>query len=296
MKNFVRIISLLIIPTLGLMFVSDMRVPSDSEVDSLNSRYMESIHRTENQIRQANKEHEELKKSIESFLRDEDSRLKLEIKNITDVLDADHGKAGANPTKEMTSLAEEIKEQVDQLDDIYEIEPSQRLQVWHSIVTKETVEEWESEVTLWVDEQIPPLEEKIESFKKIVKSENDRIAKEEAEAAAREAAARGSGRVPDASQADRLARLSQGISIYVPPIVIAYCPIGVACYYPGDNYIIITPAWLNRPDCKVRTAIAHESYHYYQWVNGMIDMEGGVIYNREELEAGANAYGSRYGC
>lgn len=103
------------------------------------------------------------------------------------------------------------------------------------------------------------------------------------------------------SAAARLQRLSASLPFSTVPVVIGDCSGtgvsgAVACYMWND-YIIITPGYLNRSDCKIRGAIAHENRHYWQYINGKVAHDGkGNVTNTADLEADAYSFGAQYGC
>lgn len=140
-----------------------------------------------------------------------------------------------------------------------------------------------------------------------LKAEQARIlaAKKAAEAAARAAAAAaaaaaargGGGSYSGGSLHDRVAQIAAGLPFSVP-FVIGACniPNAVACYTGGDSYVTIIPSRAAAATCKVRSALAHEYRHLWQYRNGKFIQKDGILVNRAALEADAYAFGYSYGC
>ena len=95
---------------------------------------------------------------------------------------------------------------------------------------------------------------------------------------------------------DRLNRLASSMGITYP-LVAADCHLpGVdptmirGCYWPGSYVIYITKYALMYDDAYVSCIIRHEARHLWQDLNGLYDIQSGVIVNRDWLEADATAY------
>ena len=88
--------------------------------------------------------------------------------------------------------------------------------------------------------------------------------------------------------------LSVGVTL---PTYYGACPfpdkdpsIIMGCYFPGDTKIIITRyADAYGPEF-ISCVIVHESRHYEQYVKGLMNVEKGVITNRDWLESDAYNY------
>lgn len=138
-----------------------------------------------------------------------------------------------------------------------------------------------------------------------------RIAKEKAaaaaaaRAAAAAAAARGgssytgssSGGGGGSSVYARVAQIAAGLPFSFR-FSIGGCPQpgAYACYDSWKDTITITPGRAVQSTCKVRSALAHEYRHQWQYKNGKFVFKNHVLMNRDALEADAYAFGYSYGC
>lgn len=64
----------------------------------------------------------------------------------------------------------------------------------------------------------------------------------------------------------------------------------LGCYYPKSNKIIITQYAAQYGEEHLKCVILHESRHHYQDIKGLMNIEKGVITNRDFLEQDAYNY------
>jgi len=86
---------------------------------------------------------------------------------------------------------------------------------------------------------------------------------------------------------ERIERLALEFNLTV---IVAECEIveALACYYPYNKSIIVTPYGLTYSDSVLSCALKHEARHKYQDENGLILYNSdGSIANRDWLEADA---------
>lgn len=242
------------------------------------------------------------------------------LKSVKTRLETELGKAGDAPTTEMTDLKKQVQNlmtsEYPHLTSSAFVAPDVFPEEF--IPVDRIIEDKKLGLTLMLEDFKSKIEPKLEEYLAAVKKENDRIAEEErlaAEAAARASAraaasARGSGKRPIAPAPpsetfdQRYWRLAQGITVPVPGYqLVEKCdsapPNAIGCYGIAQHYIKITHRAAAMSDCMLRRVIAHESYHYYQWVNGHIILSNdtmGIVVNKDQLEAAAYAYDAAYGC
>lgn len=96
----------------------------------------------------------------------------------------------------------------------------------------------------------------------------------------------------------RIARLKAETNVSIPVYLQDACGSApstpgyyiIACYQPTLHYISITQAGYNLSDSSVKCSLLHENRHYWQDVNGYIQVDSsGNILNREWLESDAKA-------
>lgn len=96
----------------------------------------------------------------------------------------------------------------------------------------------------------------------------------------------------------RIARLQAETGITIPVYLQEACGSApttpgyyiIACYQPVLHYISITQAGYNLSDASVKCSLLHENRHYWQDINGYIQVDSaGNILNRDWLEADAKA-------
>ena len=81
------------------------------------------------------------------------------------------------------------------------------------------------------------------------------------------------------------------------PVYYGTCPsaggdalLVTGCYYPGDNHITVTHVADAYGEEYISCVIIHEARHYEQYLKGLMNMEKGVITNRDWLESDAYNY------
>jgi hypothetical protein len=88
--------------------------------------------------------------------------------------------------------------------------------------------------------------------------------------------------------------LSVGVTL---PVYYGTCPVPGAdaaqvtgCYYPGDDRITVTHVADAYGEEYISCVIVHEARHYEQYEKGLMNVEKGVITNRDWLESDAYNY------
>jgi len=230
-----------------------------------------------------------------------------------------------SPSKEMIELKKEIQELLNE--DYPQFVYSDFLNGLripkHFQPSPWVIEKNNTEITEVFEKFKNEIEVKLANYLSLAEEERKRI--EENEAEEKESAANKSPRNPKSTASSsqpnkkpsstpkphsnetfdqRYWRLAKGITVPVPPYqVVESCnsvePRAIGCYTLGADYIKITQRAVEKSDCGLREVIAHESYHYYQWVNHLYEFSNGTmgyVTNEAEIEAAAYAYDDRFGC
>lgn len=143
-----------------------------------------------------------------------------------------------------------------------------------------------------LEEEFTSLETKLDTIETKAAEEKKRLeeeARKAAEAAAAAARASSGGYVSNGeTREQRVERLMNKVGVNIA-YVIRDCsiPNSIACYTPGTNQIVLVPRLFERSDCTVARAITHEYRHHQQWIQGLMQIENGVLINRDWLEADA---------
>jgi hypothetical protein len=103
--------------------------------------------------------------------------------------------------------------------------------------------------------------------------------------------------VPSAPESvqQRLNRLALSVSSSLPFVaqncsIPGYDPTQIrGCYTPGDSIIRITQYATMYDDAYVMCIMRHEARHVWQYTNGMMNIQDGVVINRDWLENDAAA-------